>query len=186
MNSGICSVPSDVYLKVAKPTRAVRPRTQKERDILLQRKNDIAIGDYARISVYRKTFDNTGYTNFTKEVFQVKEIVDSVPLYYKLADLAGEEITSKFYGEELLKTTASMRNYRKSEPTHVIDKLVRPVIRNKTRYYQLKWRGYKGIYEEPRATLMEDVPALVEAFEAQNKVIWINRNEEWTLIGIRS
>ena len=85
-----------------------------------------------------------------------------------------------------MKTTASMRNYRKSEPNYVIHKLVRPVIRNKTRYYQLKWRGYKGIYEEPRATLMEDVPALVEAFEAQNKVIWINRNEEWTLIGIRS
>jgi len=40
------------------------------------------------------------------------------------------------------------------------------------RFSQLKWRGYKGIYQEPRATLMEDVPALVRAFDAQNQLIW--------------
>jgi hypothetical protein len=179
MHSGIRSVPSDVCLKGANPTRAVRPRPEKERDILLQRKNDIATGDYVRISVYKKTFDKRGYANFTDEVFQVKEKAGSVPYYYKLADLTGETVTGKFYREELLKTTPSMCNYRKSEPKYIIDKLVKPVIRNKTRYYQLKWRGYKGIYEEPRATLMEDVPALVEAFEAQNKVIWTKRNEGW-------
>ena len=72
MHSGIRSVPSDVYLKGVKPTRAVRPRPQKER-VLLQRKNDIAIGDYVRISVYKKMFDKRGYANFTEEVFQVKK-----------------------------------------------------------------------------------------------------------------
>ena len=149
--------------------------------MLLQRKKDIAIGDYVRISVHKKTFDKRGYANFTEEVFQVKEKVGSVPFYHKLTDLAGGEITGKFYREELLKTSASMRTYRKSEPNYVIHKLVRPVIRNKTRYYQLKWRGYKDIYEEPRATLMEDVPALVEAFEAQNKAIWTKRNEGWNV-----
>jgi hypothetical protein len=95
--------------------------------MLLQRKNDIAIGDYVRISVHKKTFDKRGYANFTEEVFQVKEKVDSVPYYYKLADLTGETVTGKFYREELLKTTPSMRNYRKSEPKYVIDKLVKPV-----------------------------------------------------------
>jgi hypothetical protein len=106
--------------------------------MLLQRKKDIAIGDYVRISAHKKTFDKRGYPTFTEEVFQVKEKVGSVPLYHKLTDLAGEEITGKLLREELLKTTASMRNYRKREPKYVIDKLIKPVIRNKTRYYQLK------------------------------------------------
>ena len=67
--------------------------------MLLQRKNDIAIGDYVRITVYKKTFDKRGYPNFTEEVFQVKEKVGSVPFYHKLTDLVGEEITGKFYRE---------------------------------------------------------------------------------------
>jgi len=88
-------VPCDVNLSGVKPSRALQPRPQKERDMLLQRKNDIAIGDYVRNSAYKKTFDKRGSAYFIEEVFKVKEKVDSVPLYYKLADLAGEEITGK-------------------------------------------------------------------------------------------
>jgi hypothetical protein len=57
----------------------VGPRPQKEWGMLLQRKNDVAVGDDLRISVHKKTFDKRGCANFTEKVFQVREKVDIVP-----------------------------------------------------------------------------------------------------------
>ncbi len=46
-----------------------------------------------------------GYTKrWTNELFEIVDVVGTVPWTYKLCDLKGEEILGSFYSQELQKT----------------------------------------------------------------------------------
>ena len=67
------------------------------------------VGDHVRISRYKNVFAK-GYTpNWSKEVFVVKEVKNTVPSTYIIRDLSNEEIISSFYEKELQKTLESKR-----------------------------------------------------------------------------
>ena len=62
------------------------------------------VGDRVRISKFKNIFAK-GYTpNWSKEIFIVDEISDTVPYTYNLKDLNSEEIIGSFYDRELQKT----------------------------------------------------------------------------------
>ena len=62
------------------------------------------VGDRVRISKFKNIFVK-GYTpNWSKEIFIVDKINDTVPYTYNLKDLNDEEITGSFYDRELQKT----------------------------------------------------------------------------------
>ena len=62
------------------------------------------VGDRVRISKFKNIFAK-GYTpNWSKEIFIVNKINDTVPHTYNLKDLNDEEIVGKFYDRELQKT----------------------------------------------------------------------------------
>ena len=62
------------------------------------------VADRVRISKFKNIFAK-GYTpNWSKEIFIVNKINDTVPYTYNLKDLNGEEITGSFYDRELQKT----------------------------------------------------------------------------------
>ena len=62
------------------------------------------VGDRVRISKFKNIFTK-GYTpNWSKEIFIVNKINDTVPYTYNLKDLNGEEILGSFYNRELQKT----------------------------------------------------------------------------------
>ena len=62
------------------------------------------VGDRVRISRYKNIFAK-GYTpNWSKEIFIVDKINDTVPYTYNLKDLNDEEIIGSFYDKELQKT----------------------------------------------------------------------------------
>ena len=62
------------------------------------------VGDRVRISKFKNIFAK-GYTpNWSKEVFIVDKINDTVPYTYNLKDLNDEEIIGSFYDRELQKT----------------------------------------------------------------------------------
>ena len=62
------------------------------------------VGDRVRISKFKNIFAK-GYTpNWSKEIFIVNNINDTVPYTYNLKDLNGEEIIGSFYDRELQKT----------------------------------------------------------------------------------
>ena len=64
----------------------------------------LKVGDRVRISKFKNIFA-TGYTpNWSKEIFIVDKINDTVPYTYNLKDLNGEEIIGSFYDKELQKT----------------------------------------------------------------------------------
>ena len=62
------------------------------------------VDDRVRISKFKNIFAK-GYTpNWSKEIFIVNKINDTVPYTYNLKDLNGEEIIGGFYDRELQKT----------------------------------------------------------------------------------
>ena len=62
------------------------------------------VGDRVRISKFKNIFAK-GYTpNWSKEIFIVDKINDTVPYTYNIKDLNGEEIIRSFYDRELQKT----------------------------------------------------------------------------------
>ena len=62
------------------------------------------VGDRVRISKFKNIFAK-GYTpNWSREIFIVNKITDTVPYTYNLKDLNGEEIIGRFYDKELQKT----------------------------------------------------------------------------------
>ena len=62
------------------------------------------VGDRVRISKFKNIFAK-GYTpNWSKEIFIVDKVNDTVPYTYNLKDLNDEEIIGSFYDRELQKT----------------------------------------------------------------------------------
>ena len=62
------------------------------------------VGDRVRISKFKNIFAK-GYTrNWSREIFIVIKINDTVPYTYNLKDLNDEEIIGSFYDRELQKT----------------------------------------------------------------------------------
>ena len=62
------------------------------------------VNDRVRISKFKNIFAK-GYTpNWSKEIFVINKINDTVPYTYNLKDLNGEEIIGSFYDRELQKT----------------------------------------------------------------------------------
>ena len=63
------------------------------------------VGDRVRIPKYKNIFAK-GYTpNWSEEIFDIKNVKNTVPCTYVINDLNGEEITGTFYEKELQKTS---------------------------------------------------------------------------------
>ena len=61
------------------------------------------VGDHVRISKYKNIFDKGYNPNWSEEVFVVNKIKKTIPWTYVTSELNGEEITGRFYEEELEK-----------------------------------------------------------------------------------
>ena len=61
------------------------------------------VGDHVRISKYKNIFDKGYNPNWSEEVFVVSKIKKTIPWTCVTSELNGEEITGRFYEEELQK-----------------------------------------------------------------------------------
>ena len=66
-------------------------------------KDSEKVGDRVRISKFKNIFAKR-YTNWSREIFIVNKINDTVPYTYNLKDLNDKEIIGSFYDRELQKT----------------------------------------------------------------------------------
>ena len=62
------------------------------------------VGDRAGIYKFKNIFAKGYTTNWSKEIFIVDKVNDTVPYTYNLKDLNDEEIIGSFYDRELQKT----------------------------------------------------------------------------------
>ena len=94
----------------------------------------LEVGDKVRISLHKRHFEKGATANWSEEIFQVTESVNTQPIVYKLKDLADEEIDGGFYREQLQKTNQEI--YR-------IDKVVRKrKLANGNEESLVRWSGY--------------------------------------------
>ena len=87
------------------------------------------VGDHVRISKYKKLFAKRYTPNWSKEVFVVNKIKNTVPLTYVINDFNGEEISGSFYEKELQKT--NQKEFR-----------IEKVLKRKGDKLHVKWKGY--------------------------------------------
>ena len=59
------------------------------------------VGDHVRNSKYKNIFANGYMPNWSEEIFDIKNIKNTVPWTYIINDLHGEEIIGTFYENEL-------------------------------------------------------------------------------------
>ena len=57
----------------------------------------------------------------------------------------------------------------------------KPVIKNNTPHYEVKWKNYTETTIEPRKDLLEDVPKLLNAFEKKNKIRFSKYKDKWNV-----
>ena len=91
------------------------------------------VGDRVRISKYKNIFAKGYIPNWSKEVFVIKKVKNTVPWTYVINDLNDEEITGTFYEQELQKT--SQEEFR-----------IEKVIRRKGDKLYVKWKGYDNSF----------------------------------------
>ena len=90
-------------------------------------------GDHVRISKYKNIFAK-GYTpNWSKDVFVIKNVKDTVPWAYVLNYLNGDEIIGTFYEKELQRT--NQQEFR-----------IEKVIERKGDKLYAKWKGYDASF----------------------------------------
>lgn len=100
------------------------------------------IGDFVRISKYKKIFDKGYEANWTNEVFEVVRIIfnNTYPVYY-IKDLLEVEINGGFYAEELQKVTINIKGSINNN-----DYIVESVIKTRTikgkKEYFVRWKYY--------------------------------------------
>ena len=87
------------------------------------------VGDHVRISKCKNIFAKGYLSNWSEEVFVIKEVKNIIPWIYVINDLNGEEIIGTFYEKELQKTSQEELRIEK-------------VIKRKGNKIFVKWKRY--------------------------------------------
>ena len=69
-----------------------------------KQKPKFSLGDRVRITAKKKTFAKGCTPNWTREIFEISQILFTAPITYRITDHNGEEIQGSFYEQELQKT----------------------------------------------------------------------------------
>lgn len=96
-------------------------------------------GDFVRIAKSRTAFTKEAYDMYSEEVYTVSRVCPGPPIYYRIADLAGEVIEGRFYNNELTKTVRPGR--------FIIENVLRRnVLIDGVRHHFVSWRGYPASF----------------------------------------
>ena len=80
-----------------KPTDVASDSYAEYNENLNKKDPKFKVSDHVRISKYKNIFAKGYAPNWSKEVFVVSRIKNTVPWTYVISDLDGEEITRSFY-----------------------------------------------------------------------------------------
>ena len=117
----------------------------------------------------------------TKEQLEVLNKV-----FYKDQMVMGRDKLYEFLRSEYADKRISRRQvaewlcHQEIDQKFVISKLIKPVIKDNTEYYQVQWRGYCGTTLELRDELLKDVPKMVNLYEKKNKIAFYDSKNKKT------
>ena len=117
----------------------------------------------------------------TKEQLEVLNKV-----FYKDQMMVGRDKLYDFLRSEYADKRISRRQvaewlcHQEINQKFVISKLVKPVIKDNTEYYEVQWKGYCGTTLELRDELLKDVPKMVNLYEKKNKIAFYDSKNKKT------
>ncbi len=159
--------------KVAKQLIAIKTK----RKIPIKANISTKKGDNVRIKIETELFPKGSVPNWTFDIFNVDKVTiprkSTTAKQFKLKDKNGRAVDGTFFATDILKIPANTVSIKDREPKFIISKLVKPFISKGKRFYLVKWQGWKDLTEEPRETLLQDAPKLVNAFEKKHNVRWL-------------
>jgi hypothetical protein len=92
------------------------------------------VGDEVRLSKAKRVFAKGYLPNWTEEIFTVSQVLNTVPVQYKVQDYRGDEIQGSFYGAELQKVVKPAQ--------YAIERIIRTRrVRGRVQHF-VKWLGY--------------------------------------------
>ena len=132
-----------VWLRLYGPDQKNMSRKMTSIDRKLKR------GDHVRLSKTRRQFAK-GYTgHWSREIFLVTDILNTVPVTYRIMDVSGEDVSGTFYGPELQKIT----------PPDYFD--VEAVLDTRRKHgrteYLVKWANYPASFNSWETDLITPV-----------------------------
>jgi hypothetical protein len=118
--------PIDVYNDDVKKNEQQVSETNKK-------KPKFSINDHVRISRVKKTFEKGFDANWSREIFKIVKVKETLPYTYALEDMLGEKIEGTFYEQELQKT--------KQKDVHLVEKVIRTKGKARDKQVLVKWLG---------------------------------------------
>ena len=123
-----------VYFHMYGPTfpdvvKKILPTKEQIKNIKLE------VGDYVRIGINKGIFEKRYDQTFSNEVFQIKKVKLTNPIMYVLEDLLNEEISGKFYSEELQKVD-------KNSVVFYVESILKEYEKNGTKLALVHWKYY--------------------------------------------
>lgn len=94
------------------------------------------VDDYVRISRLKGIFEKGHTNNWSEEIFQIKSVIKSSPVVYKIADLKNEEIEGYFYEQEIQKVIYD------EQAVFAIEKIITQKRVGNSTQFLVKWRGW--------------------------------------------
>lgn len=94
------------------------------------------VDDYVRVSKLKGIFEKSYTGCWSEEIFQIKSVIKSSPVVYKIVDLKKEEIEGHFYEQEIQKVIYD------EQAIFVIEKIIRQRRVGNSTQYLVKWRGW--------------------------------------------
>jgi L-rhamnose mutarotase len=128
-----------------KPVQAIEP---KNYDKLIENFNGkkisryeppkLKVGDHVRISRVKQLFEKGETAKWSLEVFKIREVIDSVPITYKISEWDNTPVEGNFYEQELQKTNLT--------DTFLVEKVLKKRKRKNINEVFVKWMGYNEKY----------------------------------------
>ena len=97
------------------------------------------VGDLVRISKIKKTFEKGYINNWTREVFKISEVLNTLPVTYKLVEYDDSPIEGSFYEQEIQKTQTSI--------IFQLDAVLKTRTRKGKKEHFVHWFGWDKKYD---------------------------------------
>ena len=101
-------------------------------------KPKLKVGDWVRISRIKGTFEKGYIRNWSREIFKVKEVLETKPITYKIVEYDGSPIEGSFYEQELQKTNET--------DSFLIDKVLETRTKKGKKEHLVSWLGWPEKY----------------------------------------
>ena len=135
-----------------------------------------------KVRIFIPSTDRMKSLQWSKDVYEVVKVytpqADYSAYQYKLAGL------SKRFLEQDLQKISDVQNEVDSSELFEVSKIVKPLIHQNERYFEIAWKGYRNQNSiEPRDELMKNIPKLIHKFEKKHFVKWMvgKRNNKITV-----